>query len=100
MPVRVEIGPRDLAAGNCHAGTPGARDQGAGAARPRSAAAVAEALATDQRALLDQARDRQAARTTDVTTIGAAAEAAGSGWARMPWADLGEDGERSWPPTR
>ncbi|HEY2172557.1 MAG TPA: proline--tRNA ligase [Mycobacteriales bacterium] len=93
VPVRIEIGPRDLAAGTATLvrRVPGTKEP---VPLDRLEGAVAEALVADQEALLDQARERQAARTADVTTIDAAVEAAGSGWARMPWADLGEDGER------
>jgi prolyl-tRNA synthetase len=93
VPVRIEIGPRDLAAGTATLvrRVPGTKEP---VPLDRVGDAVAEALAADQQALFDQARERQAARTADVTTIDAAVEAAGSGWARMPWADLGEDGER------
>ncbi len=93
VPIRIEIGPRDLAAGTATLvrRVPATKEP---VPLDRLEGAVAEALAADQQALLDQARERQAARTADVTTIEAAVEAAGSGWARMPWAALGEDGER------
>jgi prolyl-tRNA synthetase len=38
----------------------------------------------------ERARD---ARIADVKTVEDAAEAAGSGWARLPWSELGPEGE-------
>jgi prolyl-tRNA synthetase len=50
-------------------------------------------LEEDQARLLQESRERRIARTVDVTTIDEAAEAAATGWARIPWADLGPEGE-------
>jgi prolyl-tRNA synthetase len=51
-------------------------------------------LEEDQALLLRQARERRESRTSDVATIEEAVEAAtAGGWARIPWADLGEEGE-------
>jgi prolyl-tRNA synthetase len=55
--------------------------------------AVTAALTADQRALHDEALARREDRTAEVTTIGDAAAAAATGWARIPWATLGEAGE-------
>ena len=54
---------------------------------------VRTALTTAQTRLLDEATARREARTVDVTTLDEAAEAAGTGWARIPWATLGVAGE-------
>ncbi len=93
VPVRIEIGPRDLAAGTA---TLVRRIPGSKQPVPLDGlpAAVADALTVDQQALFDRAQERQASRTVDVGSADAAVEAAGSGWARMPWAALGDDGER------
>src|SRR6266540_3341178 len=44
-------------------------------------------------ALFEQSRRRRDEHTVDVSTVEEAAEAAASGWARIPWATLGEEGE-------
>ena len=51
-------------------------------------------LEEDQALLLRQSRERREARTSDVRTVEEAVEAAAAGgWARIPWADLGPEGE-------
>jgi prolyl-tRNA synthetase len=92
IPVRVEIGPRDLAEGSAMLvrRIPGSKQP---VPLARVAAAVADALAADQLALFEQSVRRRDERTVDVTTVEEAAEAAVSGWARIPWATLGEEGE-------
>jgi prolyl-tRNA synthetase len=92
VPVRVEIGPRDLAEGNAvvvrriAASKEPVRLSGA-------VAAVTEALAADHAALYEESVRRRDSRIADVATVADAAEAATSGWARIPWSVLGEDGE-------
>ena len=54
---------------------------------------VTAALEADQRALYDEASARLQDRTQDVKTLADAIEAAGSGWARVPWDKVGEAGE-------
>lgn len=94
VPARVEIGPRDLAEG---AATlvrriSGGREQVPLDALPERLPALLE---EDQALLLQGSRDRRAARTHEVRTLREAAEVAtAGGWARIPWAELGEDGER------
>ena len=92
VPVRVEIGPRDLAAG-----TAVLVRRLAGGREPTPLEAlsgtVPRVLAEDQALLLAQARARREQRTVEVTTAQDAAEAAATGWARIPWASLGEAGE-------
>jgi prolyl-tRNA synthetase len=58
-----------------------------------AAGAVLAALAADQKALLDEARGRRESRTVEVADLGAAVEASGTGWARIPWDACGVDGE-------
>ncbi|WP_267244609.1 proline--tRNA ligase [Streptomyces sp. PR69] len=93
VPVRIEVGPRDLAAGNAMLARriPGGKE-------PVSIESLAELLPKileeDQALLLRQSRDRREARTSDVSTLAEAAEAANAGgWARIPWATLGQEGE-------
>ena len=54
---------------------------------------VTAALAADQAAMLATATDRQNARIAPVATVEEAVEACATGWARMPWSTLGEEGE-------
>jgi prolyl-tRNA synthetase len=92
-PVRVEIGPRDLAAGNVVLVR---RVDGSKTATPvgQLPEAVATALDADQKALYDAALARRLDHTVEVSTVDEAIEASGSGWARLPWAVVGVDGER------
>lgn len=92
VPVRIEVGPRDLASGTVTlvrripgSKTPVALDAVAGG--------VAAALDADQQQLYDQALQLREERTVDVTTVAAAMEAAADGWARIPWSAVGENGE-------
>lgn len=91
-PVRVEVGPRDLAAGNAVVVR---RTDGSKAPTPVAdvVGAVLAALDADQRALHDQALAFRESRTVDVATLDEALEAATTGWARVPWSVVGVDGE-------
>ncbi|MEV4975690.1 proline--tRNA ligase [Streptomyces scopuliridis] len=93
VPVRIEIGPRDLENGTAMLvrRIPGGKE-------PVAVDALAGLLPTvledDQALLLTESRARREARTADVSTVEEAAEAAGAGgWARIPWATLGTRGE-------
>jgi prolyl-tRNA synthetase len=92
VPVRIEVGPRDLAEGNV---TLVRRDHGDKVSSPvaTASAQVAGLLAEIQRDLLADATKRRDERTTDVTTLGDAVEASRAGFARIPWASVGEEGE-------
>jgi prolyl-tRNA synthetase len=91
-PVRVEIGPRDLATGNAVLVR---RRDGSKAPVPIASvvAEVVAALAADQQALYDEAVARRESATVDVGTLDGAIEAAGAGWARVPWSAVGVEGE-------
>jgi prolyl-tRNA synthetase len=91
-PVRVEIGPRDLAEGNV---TLARRTSGAKASVAVDAlvAQVVAALAEDQKALFDEALARRLDNTVEVKTVDEAIEAAQTGWARVPWSAVGVEGE-------
>jgi prolyl-tRNA synthetase len=91
-PIRIEVGPRDLAVGNV---TLVRRTDGSKVAVPIAevVSAVAAALEADQQALYDQALARQTAGTVEVNTVDEAIEAAGTGWARVPWSAVGLEGE-------
>ena len=92
VPIRIEVGPRDLAANQV---TLVRRIPGTKTPAPLDglADAVRVALVEDQVALFAQAEQLRDERITDVKTLEDAAEAAASGWARMPWADLRPEGE-------
>ncbi|MFF8534748.1 proline--tRNA ligase [Streptomyces sp. NPDC015532] len=93
VPVRVEIGPRDLENGTAMLvrRIPGGKEP---VALDALVALLPGILEEDQALLLSQSREHRESRTSDVSTIDAAVEAAvAGGWARIPWADLGEDGE-------
>ena len=100
VPLRIEVGPRDLAAGAAVLVHRVARQQEGQAGGDKETmplsgvvAAVAGALEAAQATLLEEARRRRDARTVEAATLDEAREAAMSGWARIPWAVLGEEGE-------
>jgi prolyl-tRNA synthetase len=91
--VRLEVGPRDLAAGTVSL----VRRDGAERAAvslDEAVARVRDALAEAQDVLLAQARSELERRTTDVDTLEQALEVAGEGFARIEWAACGLEGER------
>ncbi|MFC8245511.1 proline--tRNA ligase [Streptomyces chartreusis] len=93
VPVRIEIGPRDLESGTAVLARriPGGK---APVALDAVAGLLPAILEEDQALLLRQSRERRESRTSDVSTIQEAVEAAtAGGWARLPWATLGEEGE-------
>ena len=92
VPVRIEVGPRDLAEGNVVLAR---RITGSKTSLPldRVADEVTAALEADHRALYDEALTLRESRTADVRTVEEAAEAAATGWARIPWSVLGTEGE-------
>jgi prolyl-tRNA synthetase len=93
VPVRIEVGPRDLDAGQI---TMARRDIGEKSSLPLGAVAttVPELLESIQLDLMERARIRLVANTVDTTEPADALEAAKSGFARIPWRLLGEEGER------
>ncbi|MFB8248356.1 proline--tRNA ligase [Streptomyces sp. NPDC055952] len=100
VPVRIEIGPRDLENGTAMLARriPGGTSAAGGGKEAVPLDALPELLPAileeDQALLLRQSRERREARTAEVSTIGEAVEAAtAGGWARIPWSVLGEEGE-------
>jgi prolyl-tRNA synthetase len=93
VPVRLEIGPRDLDAGVVSLVR---RDRGERepVGVDGAAAAATDALGAIQRALYDDAAAALARRTVDVDDVEAAIDAARDGFARIPWAACGAEGER------
>ncbi|WP_093748939.1 proline--tRNA ligase [Streptomyces sp. PAN_FS17] len=93
VPVRIEIGPRDLESGTAVLARriPGGKEP---VALDALAGLLPVILEEDQALLLRQSRERRESRTSDVSTIEEVVEAAtAGGWARLPWATLGEEGE-------
>ncbi|HEX8508449.1 MAG TPA: His/Gly/Thr/Pro-type tRNA ligase C-terminal domain-containing protein [Propionibacteriaceae bacterium] len=92
VPLRLDLGPRDLAAGQVTVA-----HRLSGGKRPMPLAGTAEAvvalLVAEQTAMLDGARTARDARTADAATTAEAVEACARGWARVPWSTVGEAGE-------
>jgi prolyl-tRNA synthetase len=93
VPVRVEIGPRDLAEGNAMVAR---RDLQERTATPLAGleGAIERLLDDIQASLAREATERVEQATQDVTDLDEALEAAQIGFARVPWSALGEEGER------
>jgi prolyl-tRNA synthetase len=95
VPVRLEVGPRDLADGvatmvrRIAAG----EDRKSAVGLDGAPSAVAAELDRQQRALLDEATALRESRTVDVKTLDEARDAAATGWARIPWDAVGVEGE-------
>jgi len=93
VPVRVEVGPRDLADGNVTMVVRHRQEKvqvpvgGAVAAVTTTMARVADELRAEAVAFRD-------ARTEDVDDLAGAVEVGKAGFARVPWAAVGADGER------
>jgi len=92
VPVRVEVGPRELAAGECVLVR---RDSGTKTTVPLDGleAAVGDALEQAQTALRVEADERRLGATVEVSSLAEAEEATRTGFAILPAAVLGADGE-------
>jgi prolyl-tRNA synthetase len=93
VPVRLEIGPRDL---ENHAATVVRRDTGQreSVLLAELPEVVATLLLDVQATLARDALEHTRRHMYDVTTLDDAREAARTGFARAPWAVIGEEGER------
>lgn len=93
VPLRLEVGPRDLDAAQV---TCARRDTAGKSTLPLSdlVSTIPPMLDRMQDEMLANARRRLAERTTRVSTIGEAREAAQTGFAVIDWAALGEAGEK------
>jgi prolyl-tRNA synthetase len=92
VPVRVEVGPRDLAEGNVTVVTRHTREKATvplAGVRPE-VAAILERVNAELFAEADEARRH---RTVDADSLEAAAEGAAEGFARLPMKLVGEEGE-------
>ncbi len=92
VPLRVEVGPRDLAEGVVSVVR---RDTGEKFSTPLPdvPAVVRRLLDTIQRDMFESALAFRDARTTDVTSLAEAMDAAQDGFARVAWDQVGPDGE-------
>jgi prolyl-tRNA synthetase len=92
VPIRIEVGPRDLAVGEV---TVARRDDGTKEQYVLDGVATALPALLDriQSEMLDRATERREARTSEVATVDEAREAAATGFARIPWKHLGDEGE-------
>ena len=89
VPIRIELGPRDVAAGTAAIAR---RDRTEKESTPLDGLPVRlpDLLDEVQRALQQQAQERQESRTVDAATVEEAVEAARTGFARIPWDASGE----------
>ncbi|WP_245861259.1 proline--tRNA ligase [Microbacterium aurantiacum] len=92
VPVRLEVGPRDLESGQA---TIVRRDGGAKEAVKLDAisttvVALLESMHTE---MIEAARQRLTDRTVEAASVAEALDAAKTGFARIPWEQLGEEGE-------
>jgi prolyl-tRNA synthetase len=92
VPVRVELGPRDVAADRAIVARRARAEK-----EPRALRALAkdipQMLIDDQNELLAEASALRDARTRPAKTIDEAEKLAGDGFARLPWRDCGLEGE-------
>lgn len=93
VPLRIEVGPRDVAAGQV---TFARRDTGEKFTVRLDAVAdtVPDLLESIHRDMFETAVAQLRKRTVEVATAEEAQAATRTGFARIPWAALGEDGER------
>ncbi len=92
IPVRVEVGPRDLAEGNVTIVRRDQRDKETVAVQG-AAARVADVVRTMQQDLFAAATARRDERIADCSTLDEARDADQVGFARVPWAAIGDAGE-------
>jgi prolyl-tRNA synthetase len=94
VPLRIEVGPRDLAEGRVTVA-----DRFSGEKQPLALGEVAGyvpgRLSAIQTELLADATRRRDERIVSVDTVEEAVEASANGWARIPWATLGVEGENT-----
>jgi prolyl-tRNA synthetase len=92
VPIRIELGPRDVAAEQAVVARRARADK-----EPRALRSLAkdipQMLIEDQNELLAQASVLRDTRTRPAKTIDEAQELAGDGFARLPWRDCGTEGE-------
>lgn len=92
VPVRVEVGPRDLAEGNATVVVRHRRAKEA-VPLPSVAEAVTGLLGGVARELFEEAERSLHERTVEVASLDEGVAAGASGFARIPWSKVGESGE-------
>jgi prolyl-tRNA synthetase len=92
VPVRVELGPRDLAEGNVTVVTRHTRTKQT-VALAGAAPVVSTILSGVAAELFAEAAEARRSRTVDADSLELAAEAGGAGFARIPMKVVGEEGE-------
>jgi len=92
IPLRIEVGPRDVEAGLA---TIVRRDDGSKmqVRMDEAGSRAVQFLEQIQSEMLDQARVRRDGRVTDVETLDQVRESTETGFARIPWGQIGESGE-------
>lgn len=93
VPVRVELGPRDLAADSVTLARRDTRSKEA-VVLDGLAGTVTTLLADVQQGLYDAALAFREARTVDVASVEEAVDAGSTGFARLPWSLVGAAGEK------
>jgi prolyl-tRNA synthetase len=93
VPLRLEIGPRDLAAGQATIVNRVSGAKKASVSLDGIGGEVARLVATEQDAMLAAARAERDAHIVEVTSVDDAAAAAADGWAKISWSTLGLGGE-------
>ncbi|HEY3562059.1 MAG TPA: proline--tRNA ligase [Kribbella sp.] len=93
VPIRIEVGPRDLAAGAATVVRRLRNSSKSAVSLSDLTTTVVEAIDADQTYLLAEATERQDARIATVSTVDEAVEATAAGWARLPYDAIGEAGE-------
>jgi prolyl-tRNA synthetase len=92
IPVRLEVGPRDLADGNVILTKRVDRTK-VTVSLDQAATLAVDTVAKTGGQLFGEAAGRMASRTVDVSSPDEAVEACRTGWARIPWSKVGLDGE-------
>ena len=93
VPFRLEIGPRDLAAGQATIVNRVSGAEKATVPLDGLREEVAALVTAEQDAMLAAARAERDARIVEVTSVDDAAAAAADGWAKISWSKLGLEGE-------
>jgi prolyl-tRNA synthetase len=93
VPLRLEVGPRDLAAGQATIVNRVSGAEKTSVSLDGIGGELARLVATEQDAMLAAARAERDSRIVEVTSVDDAAAAAVDGWAKISWSKLGLGGE-------
>jgi prolyl-tRNA synthetase len=92
VPIRLEIGPRDLADNSANTVVRASGERGA-RSLDGIATHIPQLLEQEQHAMLDVARAWRDERVAEVSTLEQAQAAAETQWAKVPWDVVGTEGE-------